>query len=386
MRKTFKYRLYPTKGQRTQLQHILDTSRWVYNKTLEVRRDAWQDEQKSLTQYDTNKLLTGWRREDPWLASGHAQVQQEAQKRVDLAFRAFFRRVKAAEPPARRNGDARKPGYPRFKGRHRYDSFTYPQPKGNFRLLDNGRLRLSKVGDVKIKLHRPVEGKVKTLTIRRDAVGNWYACFSCEVEPTPLPPTDRMTGVDAGLTHFATLSTGEHIPNPRFFRQDEKALAKAQRRLSACQEGTPEYRKLIRVVQHIHKRIANRRRDFAHKVSRRLVNAFQFIALEDLDIQEMQKGNHRGMNKSIADVAWGQLGRYTSFKAEEAGRTVVRVDPRGTTQECSGCGEIVHKDLSVRVHQCPHCGLVLDRDENAALNILARGLACVGSIPRSSLL
>jgi putative transposase len=313
-------------------------------------------------------------------------VQQEAQKRVDLAFRAFFRRVKAAEPPVRRNGGARKPGYPRFKGRHRYDSFTYPQPKGNFRLLDNGRLRLSKVGDVKIKLHRPVEGKVKTLTIRRDAVGNWYACFSCQVEPTPLPPTDRMTGVDAGLTHFATLSTGEHIPNPRFFRQDEKALAKAQRRLSACEKGTPEYRKLIRVVQHIHKRIANRRRDFAHKVSRRLVNEFQFIALEDLDIQDMQNGNHRGMNKSIADVAWGQLGRYTSFKAEEAGRTVVRVDPRGTTQECSGCGEIVHKDLSVRVHHCPHCGLVLDRDENAALNILARGLACVGSIPRSSLL
>jgi len=242
------------------------------------------------------------------------------------------------------------------------------------------------VGDVKIKLHRPIEGTIKTLTIRRDAVGNWYACFSCEVEPVPLPPTDRMTGVDAGLTHFATLSTGEHIPNPRFFRQDEKALAKAQRRLSACEEGTPEHRRLIRVVQHIHQRIANRRRDFAHKVSRRLVDEFQFIAFEDLDIQEMQNGNHRAMNKSIADVAWGQLERYTSFKAEEAGRTVVRVDPRGTTQECSGCGEIVHKDLSVRVHHCPRCGLVLDRDENAALNILARGLACVGSIPRSSLL
>ena len=375
MRKTFKYRLYPTKGQRSKLQHILNTCRWVYNKTLEVRRDAWQDEQKSLSRYDTNKLLTDWRHRDPWLTSGHAQAQQEAQKRVDLAFRAFFRRVKAG---------GEKPGYPRFKGRNRYDSFTYPQQKGNFRFLENGQLRFSKIGNVKIKLHRPIEGEIKTLTIRRDTLGNWYACFSCEVESRPLPVTDEMTGVDVGLTHFATLSTGEHIPNPRFFREDERALAKAQRCLSACEKGTPEYRKRKRVVQHIHKRIANRRRDFAHQVSRELVNRFQLIAFEDLDIQDMQNGNHRGMNKSIADVAWGRLVQYTSFKAEEAGRTVARVDPRQTTQMCSGCGEIVSKDLSVRVHDCPHCGLVLDRDENAALNILARGLACVGSIPRSS--
>jgi putative transposase len=375
MRKTFKYRLYPTKGQRTELQHILDTCRWVYNKTLEVRRDTWQNERKSLSRYDTNKLLTQWRREAPWLADGHAQAQQDAQKRVDLAFRAFFRRIKAGDE---------KPGYPRFKGHHRYDSFTYPQPKGNFRLLDDGRLHLSKVGDVKIKLHRPIEGAVKTLTIRRDAVGNWYACFSCEVEPEPLPITDKVVGVDVGLVHFATLSTGEYIPNPRFFREDEQALARAQRRLSACDKGTPEHRRRRRVVQHIHKRIANRRRDFAHHISRRLVNEFQIIAFEDLDIQDMQNGNHRGMNKSIADAAWGQLVQHTSFKAEEAGRTVVRVDPRKTTQMCSGCGEIVRKGLSVRVHDCPHCGLVLDRDKNAALNILARGLACVGSIPRSS--
>jgi putative transposase len=374
MRKTFKYRLYPTKGQRTKLQCILDTCRWVYNKTLEVRRDTWQNEHQSLSLYDTNRLLTQWRQEAPWLADGHAQAQQDAQKRVDLAFRSFFRRVKAG---------GEKPGYPRFKGHHRYDSFTYPQPKGNFRFLDDGRLRLSKVGDVKIKLHRPIEGKVKTLTVRRDAVGNWYACFSCEVEPKPLPHIDKIVGVDVGLIHFATLSTGEHIPNPRFFREDEKALAKAQRRLSAYAKGTPEYRRRRRVVQHIHKRIANRRRDFAHQISRQLVDEFQVIAFEDLAIQDMQNGNHRGMNKSIADVAWGQLIRHTSFKAEEAGRTVVRIDPRKTTQMCSGCGEIVRKDLSVRVHDCPHCGLVLDRDENAALNILARGLACVGSIPRS---
>ena len=374
MRKTFKYRLYPTKGQRTRLHHILDTSRWVYNKTLEVRRDTWQDEQKSLSQYDTNKLLTEWRHGNPWLASGHAQVQQEAQKRVNSAFRALFRRVKSGDE---------KPGYPRFKGRNRFDSFTYPQQKGNFRFLDDGRLRLSKIGDIKIRLHRPIEGKIKTLTIRRDSLGNWYACFSCEVESQPLPPTDKMTGVDVGLTHFATLSTGEHIPNPHFFREDERALSKAQRRLSACKKGSPEYLKRQRVVQHIHQRIANRRRDFAHQVSNDLVDRFQLIVFEDLEIQAMQNGNHRGMNKSIADVAWGRLVQYTSFKAEEAGRAVARVDPRHTTQMCSACGEIVRKDLSVRVHDCPHCGLVLDRDENAARNILARGLACVGSIPRS---
>jgi len=365
--RTFKYRLYPTKGQRTKMQTILNCCRWIYNKGLETRKAAWEERQESFSRFDTIKMIPGWKSENEWLNDGHAQTMQEALTRLDLAFQAFFRRVKAGE----------KPGYPRFRGKDRYDSFTYPQEKGNWRFRDDGRVRLSKVGWVKIVLHRPIEGKAKTLTIRRDALGNWWACFSCEVEPEPLRPVPTVVGVDVGLTHFAMLSTGEQVENPRFFRQDEKALAKAQRRLSKCDKGAPEYRKHKRVIQHIHRRIANRRNDFAHKLSRRLVDEFQIVVFEDLDIQDMQNGNWRSMNKSISDAAWNKLVQYASYKAEYAGRTVIRVDPRNTTQMCSRCGQIVPKDLSCRVHSCPHCGLELDRDLNASLNILARGMACV---------
>lgn len=371
---TFKYRLFPTAAQRTALQAQLDACRWVYNKTLEVRRAAWQDEQRSLTRYDTHKLLTQWKREPEteWLQQGHAQAMQEAQKRVDLAFRAFFQRVKE------QNGKA---GYPRFKSHRRYDSFTYPQEKGNWRFLDNGRVRLSKIGDVRIRLHRPLRGECKTLTVRRDALGNWYACFSCVVEPTPLPPTDRVAGVDLGLTTFAVLSNGERIPRQRWMKRDEKDLKRLQRRVSRLDKGTPERRKAVRALQHAHQRIANRRRDFAHQWSRRLVNEYQFLAFEKLDIADMQQDNFKSINRGIADVAWAQFVQFTAYKAEGAGRGFAQVDPRNTTQLCSGCGEIVRKDLSVRTHDCPHCGLVMDRDQNAALNILSRGLSAVGLDP-----
>jgi len=371
MRKSFQYRLFPTKAQCTALQQHLDCCRWVYNKTLEVRRDAWKERQESLSRYDTNKMLTEWKQTEIWLQTGHGQAMQDAQKRVDLAFRAFFRRVNAGE---------KEPGYPRFKSYTRYDSFTYPQ-NINWQFVSNEYVHLPKIGDVRIRLHRQLEGIPKTLTIRRDMLGQWYACFSCIVEPEPLPVTDKVVGIDVGLTHFATLSDGESIANPRFFRRDEKALAKAQRRKDKEAKGTPERRKRQRVVEHIHQRIANRRLDFAHQLSRQLINRFQLLAFEKLEIQDMQNGNHRGLNKSIADAAWRQFIQCCTGKAEDAGRTVVLVEPRGTTQQCSRCGEIVPKSLSERIHACPHCGLKLDRDHNAALNILARGLARMGESP-----
>ena len=364
-----KYRLFPTSSQRTALERTLGICRWVYNKTLEVRKEAWEERGESLSLYATNKLLPAWKDEHAWLRDAYSQVLQEAQERVDLAFKHFFRRVPAGETP----------GYPRFRGKGWYKSFSFKQPGFGYKLLDSGRLRLSKIGDVKIKRHRPLEAEVKRLHIKRDWIGNWYACFSVEVEPEPLEPSPWSVGIDLGLSHFATLSTGEHVPNPRFFRRDEKALAKAQRCLSACEKGMPAYRKRKRVVQHIHQRIANRRKDFAHKLSRTLVDTFQFIAFEDLNASDMVK--LRSLAKSISDAAWNQLVQYTTYKAEKAGRSVVLVDPAYTSQDCSGCGERVKKDLSVRVHQCPQCGLEIDRDLNAALNILARGLACIGSNP-----
>lgn len=355
------------------MQQVLNACRWVYNKTLEIRRDAWTERKESISLYDTHRMLPEWKKQHHWLNQAFAQCLQNAQHRLDLAFKSFFRRVKAGK----------KPGYPRFRSKDRYDSFTYPQH--GFKFTENGLLYLSKIGNVKIRFHRPIEDRIKTLTVCRNALGYWYACFACEIESESLPPIPDIVGIDLGLTHFATLSTGEQIDNPRFFRRDEKVLAKAQRRLSKSDKGTPEYRKHKRVIQHIHQRVANRRKDFAHKLSRQLVNRFQIITFEDLDIQDMQDGNWRSMNKSISDAAWRQLVQYTTYKAEWAGRSVVLVDPCNTTKMCSRCSQIVPKTLSERVHKCPHCNLEIDRDLNASLNILARGLACLGVSPRSSL-
>ena len=363
--KTFKYRLKPSRSQRTKLNRTLELCRWVFNETLATRKNTWEQEKKTLSLYDTNKQLTLWKRDHPELVSVHSQVLQNVQERVDLAFKAFFRRVKAGE----------KPGYPRFRGYGQYASFTFKQ--SGFELLPAGKgLLISKIGAVRIVLHRPIEGRVKTLTVQRDAVGNWYACLVCEVDPEPLPYNEVAVGVDVGLKSFATLSNGMKIENPRFFRHDEKELAKVQRLLSKAEKGTPERAKRRKAVQHVHQRIANRRKDFAHKLSWELVGSFGMIAFEKLNVRNMLQ-NHC-LAKSIADAAWNQLITYTTYKAENAGRRVVSVDPRNTSRQCSCCGTMVEKSLSVRVHQCPVCGLVMDRDENASHNILRLGLESLG--------
>jgi putative transposase len=367
MRITYKYRLYPTSAQRTALERTLAVCRWVYNETLATRKQAWEQSKLSISLYDSNKLLTTWKADKSFLAAVHSQVLQNVQERIELAFKAFFRRVRAGE---------KEVGYPRFKGYGRYDSFTFKQ--SGFR-LDGDRLTLSKIGNVYIELHRPIVGACKTLTIRRDALGNWYACFSCEVEPNSLPPTDKVVGVDLGLSTFAALSNGEKIARQRWMKRDEKDIARLQRKKEKFAYGTPERRKVNHALCHAYERAANRRRNFAHQESRKLVNEYQFTAFEDLDIQDMQANSNKTISRGIADVAWGQFVQFTIYKAASAGRGVALVDPKNTTQMCSGCGAIVPKDLTVRVHECPHCGLTLCRDVNAALNILARGLACFSS-------
>lgn len=360
MRKTYKYRLYPTDSQKKKLQLSLDACRWVYNKTLETRKQAWEERKEQVSRYDTSNLLTQWKKEDLTLNNAYSQCLQNVTLRVDLAFKAFFRRVKAKE----------NPGYPRFRSFDRYDSFTFPQ--SGFRLINN-RLKLSKIGSVKIRKYRNIEGTVKTLTIRRSATGKWYASFSCEVEISPLPKVDAVVGVDVGLESFATFSTGEKIANPRFFRIDEKKLTKAQRKLSNKEKGTPERKKVKKAVAHIHEKITNRRTDFAHKLSLDLIRRFQVIAFEKLNIKDMRENGFKGIRKSIGDVAWAQFMQFTAYKAAEAGRTVVYVNPRNTSKQCSRCGQLVEKKLSDRVHTCS-CGLVLDRDINASINILALGM------------
>lgn len=366
--KTYKYRIYPTTAQETILNKMLEECRWLYNKTLETRKNSYEQDGVSLGLYDLQNMLPAWKQERPSLKLVHSQVLQNVAMRVDLAFKAFFRRVKSGEE---------SPGYPRFKGFGRYDSMCYPQYSKSVKLV-GGVLNLSKIGSIKVKLHRELCGTPKTVCIRRGSAGKWFAAFSCECEKTILPTEQKAIGVDLGLSHFATLSNGETIDNPRFFCKDANKLAKAQRRLEKETKGTPGRTKRKKIVARIHERIANRRTDFTHKLSRQWVNTYGVIVFEDLSIKDMIRehivifGNK--LNKSIADVAWGQLAQFTAYKAEDAGRLFLQVDALNTSERCSRCTALVPKTLSVRVHDCPHCGLVLKRDHNAAINILALGL------------
>jgi putative transposase len=365
MLKAYKFRIYPTKSQRTAMEKTLDLCRWTYNQTLAYRKNAWETEGKSISKYETHNLLPDWKEEKPELNEVFSQTLQNVQERVDLGLKAFFRRAKAGE----------NPGYPRFRGKGWYDSFTYPQ-KG-FK-LESGKLHLSKIGDIKIKLHRQIEGNIKRLTVRRAATGKWFACFSVELEDQPKTPwkDGSLVGIDVGLESFATFSNGEKIANPRFFRKEEKELARVQRKHSMAPKGSSERKKTLKVVERVHERIANKRYEFAHQISKDLVSRFGLIAFEDLNINGMLH-NHN-LAKSISDVAWNMLVTLTSYKAENAGSIVVLVDPRNTSKMCSRCGILVEKTLSNRVHNCSQCGLSLDRDWNAAINILRLGLQSVG--------
>jgi putative transposase len=363
MIKTFKYRIYPSRAQVKKLEQTLDLCCELYNAGLQERRDAWKICRKSVSCHEQQKQLTEIKEVREDLCSVYSQVLYDCLVRLDKAFDAFFRRVK--------KGD--KPGFPRFRARSRYDSFTFPQ--SGF-AIESGKLKLSKIGKVKIKLHRPIEGKIKTCNIRRGSTGKWFACLAVECEVQSLSASKESIGVDVGLKEFAVLSNGEAIANPKFLRKDEKRLAKAQRKLSAATKGSAERKKCRKIAAHVHDHIANKRRDFAHQESRKLVNRFATVVFEKLNIQGMLK-NHC-LAKSIADAAWSQLVNYTHYKAENAGRKCIQVNPRNTSKMCSGCGELAEIDLSVRVFHCLSCGLVLDRDHNAAINILRLGLQSLG--------
>ncbi len=373
-KQTFRYRLFPTPAQATAMQRALDECRWLYNRLLEERKLAWEEAETSVRLYDQVNRIPALRGERPALAGVHSQVLQNVAARIDLAFAAFFRRVKEGE----------KPGYPRFRGHGRYDSFCYPG-SGHKVDGDAGRVFLSKIGHVKAVLHRPLEGTVKTCCVTRARTGKWYVTFSCEVEDAPLPATDSAVGIDVGLSAFATMSDGSEVANPRFFRRDEKALAKAQRRLAKEPKSTkgqpipPARRKRRKVVARVHERIANRRKDFAHQQSRRVVNDHDVIAVEDLSVNRMVH-NHC-LAKSISDAAWSMFAAFIAYKAASAGRRFVAINPAYTSQTCSGCGHRQKMPLVERVYRCPCCHLELSRDVNAARNILTLGLQRLGANP-----
>lgn len=362
MRKTYKFRIYPTSGQRTTLIQFLDLYRWVYNELVGQRKARWEQEKQPVGLYEqqvyTKNVLA---LQNQQILELHAQSLQQVAVRVDLAFKAFFRRVKAGE----------KPGYPRFKGKGGYDSFTYPQNNGAFRFLDNGTIRLSKIGYVKVVKHREIEGTPKTCTVRRTSTGKWFIMISCDdVPPTSVPDYGTEVGIDLGISSFLTCSDGDRIENPRFFKKEENNLARAQRKVM-----TNFSKKRKKTASLIHERIKNKRDDFLHKLSREVIRIFKVICVEDLKVNQMiRSGKRIHLSKSIQDVAWGNFLSFLSNKAESAGRILVKVNPAFTSQDCSGCGDRQKIDLSTRTYCCRSCGLEVDRDLNAARNILAVGL------------
>ncbi len=364
MRKTFQYRLYPTKNQTQKLNETLEECRWLYNHLLENRKTTYEQTGKGLTLYGQQATFPILKAERPSLFTVHSQVLQNVAVRIDLAFKAFFRRVKAGETP----------GYPRFRGPDRYDSFTFPQ--SGFSVTHDSRVILSKIGRIKMVYHRPMKGAIKTCTLHRSRTGKWYVCFSVECEPLRLPANSASVGIDMGLKTFAALSTGEEIANPRFFRKEEVALAKVQRAHSKLDKGTPERRKHRKVVARVHERLAFRRDNFTHQESRQVVNAYGVICVEDLQVNRMVH-NHC-LAKSITDAAWSQFFRQLFAKAEEAGRTAIKINPAYTSQTCSGCGHRQKMPLAERVFDCPCCHLQIDRDLNASKNILSLGLQTLG--------
>jgi putative transposase len=365
MHKMFQYRIYPTKKQLHKLNETLEECRWLYNHLLDMRKTAYEQRSERLTCYGQIETFPTLKQERLRLKHVHSQVLQNVAIRVDLAFKAFFRRVRE---------HTEEPGFPRFKGKNRYDSFTFPQ--SGFSLTHYDRVTLSKIGSVKMVYHRPVSGKIKTCTIHRSSTGKWYVSFSCECEPERLPECQEQVGIDVGLKSFATLSTSEEIANPRFFRKEEQALAKVQRKHSKLATGTQERHKHRKVVARVHERIKFRRDNFTHQNSRQIVDRFGVICVEDLPVNQMVR--HHCLAKSIADASWSEFFNKLSCKAEEAGRQFVKVNPAYTSQDCSRCHHRQKMPLSERMYHCPCCLLSIDRDLNAAKNICAVGLHSLG--------
>jgi putative transposase len=384
-RKTFKYKLLPTDDQEQKMAFVLRRCRELYNAALQERRDAWQKCHKSITCAHQSTELPAIKEVRPEYYHVHSQVLQDVLTRLDHAFQAFFRRIEKGE----------QPGYPRFQGANRYTSFTYKQ-FGNGASLDNGNLVLVKIGRIPVRWSRPIVGTIKTVTITHEADG-WYCCFSCaDVPVQPLPPTSRETGIDVGLNVFLITAEGESVANPRHYRRAERELKKAQRRVSRRRKGSKRRRKAVALLAKKHQTVKRQRRDFHHKTALALVRAYDVLYLEDLQVANLShrpapqpdgKGGSlhngasrkAGLNKSIQDAGWAQFRTILEGKAAYAGRRVVVVAPAYTSQDCSGCGERVEKSLSVRTHVCTSCGLILDRDENAARNIKWAGQALQGA-------
>ncbi len=349
MKKTYKFRLYPNNEQVDILQNTLDTCRSIYNTGLEDRINCYDRTGKSLTYYDQ----ANWLKElDNDI---YSQISQDTLRRLNKAFDNFFRRIKNNEIP----------GFPRFQGYDRYDSFTYSQ--SGFKIIDNRHVKLSKIGTIKFIQSREVIGKIKTCTIKRYK-DKWYINFSCEIPEVEKVEIKNIVGIDLGLTTLATLSNGIKIENPRILNKYINIIKNLQKRLSLKRKGFNNYKKLKSILSKLWEKLVNVRNDHLHKLSRKLVNEYDLIILEDLNIKQMVKSNY--LSRSIHDVSWKTLINFITYKADYAGKFIELINPYNTSRQCSNCGNIKYDlTLSDRIYKCNKCDLILDRDLNAAINI-----------------
>lgn len=364
MYRSYKFRLYPTKIQTDSLNFLLAQGRLLYNAALQERRDAWRYHKVFVNYYHQANQLKDIRQDDPdGVGKLNHSACQQVLRRLDKAFKSFFRRCKRGE----------KPGFPRFKGKGWFSSLQFVYKDGL--RLKNDKLYIQNVGHIRIFQHRPLpeEASVKQAVVKRDRLDHWYIIFQVELPNAAVALNGKSPiGIDMGLEYFTTLSTGEQVDNPRWFRKAEEKLAVTQRKRSRTPKGSRRNRHLRQLITKQHQHIANQRRDFQHKLSHRLVNEFGLIAVEDLNIKGLCRSR---VSKSMGDAAWSQFIAMIHYKASSAGCEVVMVDARQTSQCCPECGCIVQKSLSDRIHDCPQCGYVVPRDVAAAQVILNRGIA-----------
>jgi len=362
MRRAFRYRLFTNANQERELVLALETHRRLYNVCLEYKQLAYQTCGASINYCDCSRWFKWQRKTNEYFARLNFSSAQATMRRLDKSFANFFRRVKEG---------AAKVGYPRFKGRDYFESIEFPAYRDGIKLTGN-RLYVQNVGTIRAKLHRPVEGTIKTVTLKREA-GKWYVVFSCELpDVAVLPSVLPNVGIDVGLTHFLTDSNGGQEANPRYLKDALPELRRAERSKSRKKLGGSNRRKAVVRLQRIHALVANKRREHHYQVACRLVRAFGFIVVESLNIAGMVKNDK--LARAISDVAWGNFLSVLQHKANKAGAQFVAVDPKGTSQTCT-CGQNVPKELSDRWHECPACGLSQQRDHVSAQVILARGLA-----------
>ena len=357
MLKTYKYRLYPTRKHEEKIDQTLETCRILYNSCLVDRNRHYEQTGACLSRIDQQKILTRDKKNTPYLMNIHSQVLQDVLFRVEKAYKAFFRRLKD------KHGKA---GYPRFKPVGRYDSITYTQ--SGFSIVD-GKLKLSKIGHIKLKQHRSINGIIKTCNIKKE-IDKWYVCFSVEYTPVTKKQTviRKHVGIDLGVKSFAVLSNGETLDNPKYLVKSFERLTKKQKALSNKKKGSNNRKKARIIVAKLYKKVSNQRKDFHHKVSRKITHGYDAVGAENLQVRNMVR-NHR-LAKSISDAGWGQFLSFMEYKAEEAGILFLRVNPRNTSKTCSVCGYVRGTiALSVRKWTCPVCNTTYDRDVNAAVNV-----------------